>query len=69
MKKKKKKKKTHKKHTKKTHTHNKKHDPQVGDISEFLGRDTVYTSHVLVSWKQTSHPDLPTCFSKHSFLP
>ena len=30
-----------------------KHDPPVGDIFEFLGRDTVYTSQVLVSWKQS----------------
>ena len=31
----------------------KKHGPQVGDIFELLGRDTVYTSPGFVSWKQS----------------
>ena len=52
-----KKKNTHtKKKKKKKHKqkhNNKKHDPQVGDIFEFLGRDTVNTSPILVSWKQS----------------
>ena len=43
-----------KKTNKQKHKHgHKKHDPQVGGIFEFLARDTVYTSPVLVSWKQS----------------
>ena len=34
------------------HKHNnKKHDPQVGNFFEFLGR--VYTGPVLLSWKES----------------
>ena len=35
----------------KTHTQQQKHDPQVGNFFEFLGR--VYSSPVLLIWKES----------------